>query len=872
LVKEKMKESNLTQIIASTALPLVPYLPAICGALEENGSVVIRADPGSGKSTLVPLALIEHFKDKVIMLEPRRAAVLGITQRIAELLGEDIGKQVGYAVRLERKVSAQTRIEIITEGLLVRRLQENPSMFEQNQIPLTIIFDEFHERSIHTDLAFAFVMDLRRMGAGINIVIMSATMDANKVAGCIDSVCTNKKSDTKIIECPGRVFPVEISYRPLPQKTAHGQGFALFEFTQVLADILNEEKIHASNCNPELGDVLVFLPGRREIEACAEFLEDRGLDRHFEIKTLHGSLPLSLQRNIIIPGQRGDKRRVILSTNVAETGLTIPGIKLVVDSGYVRIQRFHIPSGMNRLLLEPVSCNSAEQRAGRAGRLGPGRCIRLWAKAEARLQETTPEISRIDITAAVLECLLWGVKNLSELPWLEKPPQAAWNSALELLEKLGAVDADCRPTGAGIQIARLGLDTRLGRLCIAGRDLNMLPIACVCAAILSERSSIDKGHDFTSRLSLLRLNTGSKTLRPWALRPWAQRVMETAADLAKRLGHSLPLQWDAGDETGIGPVVAAAFPDRIARQINIDDNIINKPKEAAARLDERIFRFPSGREARCTICNAQWLCALEVDSGERMGFIQLAVPVSGETAFKVLDKQITVETAVEWNGLVPRLTEEKKAGRILLAKNQRPCRRNELLPCLSDMLKEQGLSVLPWNENRYAAMRLLARIRFFVKHQNDKGYNWDNEFLVNEAAEWLGPFIWDGNDTGKGSIINTEGLYNALVNRLGWENMRKMEKLAPGEYTLPDGRKRHIDYDNGEPVLRLRLQDAFGIHGKCDVMGIPIVFHLLSPAGRPVQVTSDLAGFWAGSYAELRKEMRGRYPKHKWPEDPAVSI
>jgi len=869
--------SNIHRRIAETGLPLVPHLGAICDALDRKGSVVLRADPGSGKSTLVPLALLDRFGGRIVMLEPRRAAVLGIASRLAELLGENVGGRAGYAVRLDRKVSSRTRIEVITEGLLVRRLQENPSMFDGsgtgNVAGWTVIFDEFHERSVHTDLALAFTLDLIRIGAKVRLVIMSATMDAGRVAemvdetvvGCIDGR-GSPGSGVPVIECPSRVFPVETSYSPLPRRGPLGRECAM-----ALADILAEERTNTENPSPLHGDILVFLPGRREIAACAGYLNERGFGGDFDIETLHGSLPLEKQRRIIAPEKRG-RRRVILSTNVAETGLTIPGITLVVDSGYARIQRFHIPSGMNRLSLERISESSAGQRAGRAGRLGPGRCIRLWSAGlgagETMPAETAPEIRRTDISQAVLECLLWGVTKIDDLPWPDKPGQAAWESALELLGELGAIDADTqiRPTETGRQMAGLGLEPRLARLCIAGRDLGKASLACVAAAVLSgQDGGADNSPDFAEHLSALRKDPGS---------PWARKVRESATDLLRRLGLSGFAPWTAVDEADIGEMMAVAFPDRIARRRDFGD--AGNPQGSTMAFDEGIFRFPSGREARCKmpLAGMEWLCAMEVDSGERTGYIRLAVPVSDETALGALAKRISVEKTVGWNGLVPRLTETKKAGRILLGEKRRPCRREELIPFIPAMLRDRGLSVLPWDDNRGAPRKLLERIRFYVAQKSGESPNWNDESLVDSASQWIGPYVWGGSDTGKGThkggIVSADSLCDALAARLGWEEKRKMDKLVPDSFPLPSGRKRPLDYASGEPAVRLRLQDAFGVSGPCAVMGAPIVFHLLSPADRPVQITRDLDGFWTGSYPQVRKEMKGRYPRHNWPEKPKL--
>jgi ATP-dependent helicase HrpB len=847
-------KNDIARRIAETGLPLVPWLRGICQALDDRGAAVLRSDPGSGKSTLVPLALLDYFRpgessgvEKIIMLEPRRAAVFGIASRLAELLGEETGAQAGYAVRLERKISARTRIEVITEGLLTRRLQENPDYCTKCH---TIIFDEFHERSIHTDLALAFVMDLRRMGAQTRLLIMSATMDAASTAAFIDHIENRSAGHkTPVIECPGRNFPVEKTFLSLPHKAPPER-----EWAAALCGILRNEAADSS-----LGDILVFLPGRREIEICAETVRENALDRTFEINILHGSLPLAEQKKIIMPraGHAAARRRVILSTNVAETGLTIPGVTLVVDSGFVRVQRFHIPSGMNRLSLEPSGGNSAEQRAGRAGRLGPGRCIRLWAEQDCRPRETAHEITRIDISAAVLECLLWGAKDPDALPWLESPPHAAWERALEMLRLFGAIDENRLVTETGRQMTRPGLEPRLARLCIAGLAAGggMGPLACTAAAALSGRdgSGIPPDDaDFCHRLSVIRNGNGGI---------WAQRVLQNAADILVRLGASAALAWSAADEAAIGATLAAAFPDRIIkRQGGVRQNA------------EGIFRFAQGREVRVRnpLAAAEWLCALEVDAGERTGFVHLAVAVPEDAALTALKRQAVTVQSVEWKGLIPRLHLTVAAGRMILSEEQRPCRRDEIIPALSLLLKERGIAALPWEEDHQAARRFLERIRFWNCRKHTPPGDWTDRTLIDGAADWLGPFVWNGAESGKAPVIDSAALVHALEYRLGQEAQREIERVVPACFQLPSGRNRPIDYSSGEPVVRLRLQDAFGIAGRQAILSAPVVFQLLSPADRPIQITRDLDGFWAGSYADVRREMRGRYPKHNWPENPGT--
>ncbi|GHV81929.1 ATP-dependent helicase HrpB [Spirochaetia bacterium] len=848
-----MDAPAIFQKLRDTALPLVPRLETICTSLFERGIAVVRSDPGSGKSTLVPLALMAYGEQgRILMLESRRAAAMSVASRMADLLGEEPGERVGYAVRLQRKVSERTRIEVLTEGLFIRRLQSDPDLKGVS----TVIFDEFHERSVNTDLALALMLDLRRMGARLRLLIMSATMDAGKVAVFIND--SENRNTVPVIDCPGRVFPVDIRYRPLPGKAPLGK-----EAAAAAAAILAEEGGE--------GDTLVFLPGKREIEDARQMLSSKNTTG-FEVLALHGGLPLEKQREIIAPcGHAADngngpvpnrrtRRRIILSTNVAETALTIPGVTLVIDSGFARLERYHLPTGMNRLTLEPVSRHSADQRAGRAGRLGPGRCVRFWNESDPRSMETDPEIRRIDLSGMVLECLLWGAGERTDLPWLEPPPEAAWDRALGLLRDLGAVDSNRNPTEKGRTMTRLGVEPRLAALCIAGREAGRSAIACAAAAILSERAlpanlagrplaqgnpqGSSNGSDFGSRLSVIRNN-----LR----HPFTRNIIETAHDFLRRLnGETVSLSWTTEDEADIGELLAAAFPDRIA-----------------ALQESGKFRFVSGREARIegSLERTEWIVAAEVDAGERLAFIRLAAPISKERALILLEPATVTETAVEWKGLIPRTVLTRRAGRLLLSEERRISLREEAAADLSRLLGEQGIDLLPWDDDKAAPRRLLERIRFFTDHNsNAVPSTWTGEALVRDAAEWLAPFFRDGNTKGSGPVITGAGLVHALEARLGWELSARLTEAVPGSFTLPNGKTRLLDYASGVPVLAIRLQDAFGIPESPRIMGCPVVFHLLSPADRPIQITSDLAGFWAGSYAEVRKTMRGRYPKHHWPE------
>jgi ATP-dependent helicase HrpB len=947
-----MDSVGLSARLGAVNLPLAPRLGEIRAALDRAGVLVLRADPGSGKSTLTPLALLAARPaagngPDILMLEPRRAAVLGIAGRMAELLGERVGERAGYAVRMERRVSSRTRIEVLTEGLLVRRLQRSP------QLPAvrTVIFDEFHERSIHSDLALALVLDLRRMGSPLQVLIMSATMDAAAVARHITAV-EARGPEVPVIDCPGRAYPVTIRHWPLPRREGLGRecavaieslldneyeceygarGGAETRVTPPSSPSSGESDSRAAppGCEAAVasspppppmvpageagGDMLVFLPGRREIEEARLALRNAGFGsrsgrspgpqdpadyrRDFEVLVLYGGLPLDRQREIIAPRPGSPrKRRIILSTNVAETGLTIPGITVVVDSGFARIAGFHLPSGMNRLQLEPISRASAEQRAGRAGRLGPGFCLRLWREGDLRPDETGPELRRSDLSSLVLECFLWGVRDRLALPWLEAPPRAAWDRGRELLVDLGAVDREDRPTEKGRTMARLGLDCRLAALCAGAGKQEAL--GCAAAAVLSDRDAPGLGEDadFRERLSLLRRGLAgtarSGEPSPEGRDAWIRRTAELGEDLLRRLGGGdRPLVWSLEEEAAVGELLAGAFPDRIGRRQEA-------PQESRRGGIQGVYRFSSGRDALLSgpLAASEWIVAAEIDAGERAGSIRLAAPLSPQGALDALGSRITARYLIRWKEplreLAPRGVLVKKAGGIPISEERGNPPREAILPALTTLLTEGGIDLLPWDQA--GARRLLDRIRFLAAHPAaapaegpvplEPGF-WTDGALVADLGLWLGPFIREGESP----VIGGGDLRTALAARLGWDRMEALERLVPDQFRPPARREGAagpsippqaggrrppakpprsvpIDYGGGEPVVRLRLQDALGITGPREILGVPLVFQLLSPAGRPIQITRDLPGFWKGSYAEVRKEMRGRYPKHDWPE------
>ncbi|GAB1484463.1 ATP-dependent helicase HrpB [Treponema sp.] len=837
--------SSISQNLADTGLPLVPHLDTLVQKLAARKLAVLRADPGSGKSTLVPLSCLDSpafNSGKIIMLEPRRVAAVSVADRMASLLGEKLGERVGYAVRLDRCIGPSTRVEVLTEGLLVRRLQGDPDL---SGVSL-LIFDEFHERSLPADLALALALDLRKLRPELAILIMSATMDTQRVAaylGNSEEPPDSKKQSVPIIDCRGTPYPVEISYKPLSERGKLGE-----ELGKALAfELAQRQSMEAG------GDTLVFLPGLREIQDVERICRPL-LGSSFDIFSLHGSLPLSEQRKITAGKRPGERRRIILSTNLAETSLTVPGIDLVVDSGFVRIQRYQFGSAMDRLVLERSSKRSADQRTGRAGRLARGRCIRLWSETDVINTETEPEMGRVELSSLVLDCALWGARGRDDLSFLDMPSERAWEDALETLRELGALDSQQRPTERGRKMATLGLSPRLAALVLYGQEQEQLDLACMAAAALSDRDSsgISDDADFRRRLAVLRLDdeerreggeTGSR-------KAWRERCRSLALDLKQRLRQDKQsLHWTLSQENDLGILLAAAFPDRIAR-----------------RQESLMYRFPQGREARLfgPLEREEWIVAVEADAGERSGFIRLCAPLDKESAERALQAQSTREIKVEWKELLPRTVERNLAGRLLLSEKRRKSTHEEIEAALPQLLQEKGLSVLPWEEGKAEALRYLQRIRFRAAILGGiEKQRWSDESLVEDAELWLAPFI-----SVEGPIFSASSLKNALLERLSYKAAQELAKQVPEFFITPAHTTRPFDYSSDQVALDVKIQELFGLSDTPRVLGVPVVLRLLSPAQRPIQLTSDLAGFWKGSYTKVRKELRGRYPKHHWPEDP----
>ena len=694
-----------------------------------------------------------------------------------------------------------------------------------------MIFDEFHERSIHADLALALALEVRRARRDLALLVMSATLDTGGVSALLGE---GPGSPAPSLHCPGTLHPVPVEHRPVrtPQRWEE-------EFADGVARLFDETE----------GGILAFLPGAAEIRRVGSRLA-AAVGPRAEVLPLHGTMRLEDQRRVILPPEPGGRRRLVLATSIAETSLTVPGISTVADSGWARLTRFHPATGLDRLVTEKVSASSAEQRRGRAGRLGPGRCVRFWPESERLLERNDPEILRSDLSGLVLECALWGAAESGALAWMDPPPPAAWSQARDILVMLGLID-HAGPTPLGRTAAGLGLPPRLAVLAARGAASGQRALAAVSAALLQERdgSEIVRDPDFRLRLEMLRAGTGGAA-------SWRGAVQAEMSRILRRLppGPAAARGWSEAQEARVGALLAGAFPDRLARR---------EPDGSYRLVTGRVAGFSSGRHTVPTRAAGPWIVALDADPGETTGIIRLAAPVASEEAQQALAFAAVESAEIRWEGLVPRGMRVRRAGRLVLTERPERPGPEEILASFREALVQSGLGILPWNRG---SLRLLARMRFYARARGKTPEDFSEEGLAARAAEWLFPHL---KLTG-GQVLSAAGLLSSLSSLAAGLGGRFAQDV-PETLTLPTGGKREIDYESGEPAVEARIQEVFGLAGSPRICGVPVTFRLLSPAHRPLQVTRDLESFWSVTYSEVRKEMRGRYPKHYWPEDPRTA-
>jgi ATP-dependent helicase HrpB len=827
--------------VSVDSLPIHEALPRLRAALMQHRAVVLQAPPGAGKSTGVPLALLNEpwIKDrKIVMLEPRRLAARAVATRMASQLNESVGRTVGYRTRLDSKVSKDTRIEVVTEGILTRRLQ-NDAALEDTAI---VIFDEFHERSLQADFGLALCLDVQEsLREDLKLLVMSATLDGEAVAKLL--------GNAPIVTSEGRAFPVETIYKGRgPQTQIYGRE----------NDIARSVSSAALNALTEhTGDVLVFLPGQGEIRRVQRLLEEASLPKGTLVLPLFGELSPAEQDVAIQPSVPG-KRKIVLATNIAETSLTIEGIRIVIDSGFARRSRFDPVTGMSRLDLVRISRASADQRRGRAGRLESGVCYRLWTETEhASFNAHTPsEIVEADLAPLALELANWGT-DVHALRWLDTPPAATLAQARELLQSLQALDANNKITAHGRAIAAFGAHPRLAHMMLRAKEHDLSSLAALLAALLGERDLLRTrgARDVDMRLRLDAL-THEHAL-PSGIevdRGAKQRVLRSAELFARQLGESLSMRHD---DDAAGLLLAWAFPDRIARSRSGGGRYLLANGRGATLVDAQVLG------------SAEFLSIAELDDSDREAKIRLAAPLSKETIEKYFADSIRKTTRVEWDtreqAVIART--ERTLGALLLAERKLDAPDPDAVAlAILDGVRQLGLNALPWTQE---ARALQARIEFVRRVDERAAEPWP---AVSDAAllanlEWLTP--WLNGITRRDHLARLD-MHGALLALLNWNQQKHLDEFAPTHLTVPSGSHIAIDYSNDPPTLSVRLQEMFGLTETPRVGGgrIALLIELLSPARRPVQTTQDLQSFWARGYHDVKKDLKGRYPKHYWPDDP----
>lgn len=811
-------------------LPIDSALPGLQKLLREGNCAVLVAPPGAGKTTRVPLVLLQEAwigTGKIIVLEPRRLAARAAAERMAWTLGERTGETVGIRARLQSRIGPRTRIEVVTEGVFARMILDDPSLEGIS----AVIFDEFHERSLDADLGLALALDAQAgLREDLRILVMSATLDGARVARLM--------SDAPVVESEGRAYPVETRHRPRDPRAPIEDEIARIVMEAVYG---------------ETGSMLVFLPGQREIVRTAERLRERISDPNIDIAPLYGAMDRAMQDLAVTPAKRG-RRKIVLATSIAETSLTIEGVRVVIDSGLARVPRFEPDLGLTRLETVRVSRAAADQRRGRAGRTEPGVCYRLWEEAATGALEAyaKPEILSADLSPLLLNLAEWGARDPASLAWLDPPPAPALAEARKLLQSLDALDGEGAITESGRAMRALALPPRLARMVIEAAHQGEGRLAASIAAVLVERGLGGDAADVSDRVERFRRD---RSQRASAMRQLADGWAATAARESKAQEAELDIRQS-------GVVLALAYPDRIAKaRGKPGEFLMTNGRAAALEPHERLAREPylaiaeiAGRAGGARILAAAPLTLAEVETCASRNIDNREEIVFDRASASVKARKV------------------RRLGAIILNEQPQPISGPQAARVLAEGIAALGIERLPWTK---AQTQLRDRIMFLrAAHSAEANNPWPDvgdAALTSAAAEWLAPFI-----EGRASLaaITPDDLDSALKTLLPWELSRRLEEEAPTHFAAPTGSNVALDYEaEGGPVLAIRVQELFGLSAHPSIAGgrVPLTLHLLSPAHRPIQITKDLPGFWKGSWSSVKTEMKGRYPRHVWPDDPAAA-
>ena len=822
-------------------LPIYEIISKLKTILNENNNLVLQAPPGAGKTTIVPIQLLEEkwlAGKKIILLEPRRLAARAAARRMALTIGEVVGETIGYRVRMDQKIGKNTRIEVVTEGVLIRKLQSDPELSDVG----LLIFDEFHERSIEADLGLALSLDVQGgLRADLKIIVMSATLDGKKVADLMGGA--------PILSSEGRAYDVEHKYLSGPSKEKI-EYIAAAQIERALQD--------------EKGSILVFLPGAGEIERTKKILEGRGLKPNVTISPLYGMMNFKDQDLAINPAPEGF-RKIVLATAIAESSLTIEGIRVVVDSGLQRSTIYDAGSGMTKLQTSTLSRASADQRAGRAGRTEEGVCYRLWTEASNRALRpySEPEIKRTDLVPLALDLALWGVKEASTLAWLDPPEQASLLQANELLMSLGGLDGEGKITTHGKMMARFPMHPRFAHMILSAEKIGLGKLALSIAALMEERD-------------ILRLKAEYKTVDLRLRLEALQHMAKSDTKNLKRLGCDIGAARNVNKQVNnwlakhcvrpgvfniqkAGICLAYAFPDRIGSlRSNQTGTYILSGGRGARLMQEDPLALES------------FLAVGHLDKGDKNARVYMASPISKIEIEEGFGELISEEELIYWDDRTQSVKAEsqRRLGKMFLAnfileKPDKEIIKSELLKGI----RKLGIDVLPWDSN---SIRLRRRVDLARKNTTQIMVDFSDKGLLNSMEDWLLPYL---DKVSSIKTLQRLDIHDILKNILSWEESQQLDVLVPTHIKVPSGSNIAIDYSVEPPILSVKLQEMFGATDTPRILNgtVDLSIHLLSPARRPLQITSDLKGFWSNSYPEIKKEMKGRYPKHPWPDNPHQS-